>query len=60
MADERAAYSDSSRRSEKLSCTKYFHPSYGLFPMIFRSLNNVMEFPENWLSLRIVQFLSIT
>ena len=31
VADERAAYPDSSRRSEQLSCTKFFHPSYGLF-----------------------------
>ena len=35
MADERAAYPDLSRRSEQLSCTKYFHPSYGLFSIIF-------------------------
>ena len=27
----RAAYSDSSRRSEQLSCIKLFHPSYGYF-----------------------------
>ena len=32
---ERAAYSDSSRRSEQLSCTKYFHPGYGLFCINF-------------------------
>ena len=31
VADERTAYPDSSRRSEQLSCRKYFHPSYGLF-----------------------------
>ena len=31
--DERTAYPDSSRRSEQLSCTKYFHPSYGLKDM---------------------------
>ena len=35
VADERAVYPDSSRRSEQLSCRKYFHPSYGLFYMIF-------------------------
>ena len=26
-----AAYPNLSRRSEQLSCTKFFHPSYGLF-----------------------------
>ena len=36
MADERTAYSDSSRRSEQLSCIKLFHPSYGLFSKIFQ------------------------
>ena len=36
--DERAAYSDSSRRSEQLSCRKHFHPSYGLKDMNFQSL----------------------
>ena len=36
VADERAAYSDSSRRSEQLSCTKFFHPSYGLFYINFK------------------------
>ena len=35
VADEQAAYPDSSRRSKQLSYTKYFHPSYGLFYMIF-------------------------
>ena len=35
VADERAAYSDSSRRSEQLSCTKYFYLTYGYFSMIF-------------------------
>ena len=44
MVDERATYSDSSRRSEQLSCTKYFHPSYGLFSMIFQSLFDFLEF----------------
>ena len=33
-----AAYPDSSRRSEQLSCTKYFHPSYGLKDMIFKRI----------------------
>ena len=37
VADERAAYPDSSRRSEQLSCTKFFHPSYGLFYINFLS-----------------------
>ena len=36
VADKRTAYSGSSRRSEQLSCTKYFHPSYGLFYMFFK------------------------
>ena len=35
VADERTAYPESSRRSEQLSCRKYFHPSYGLKDMIF-------------------------
>ena len=33
----------SSRRSEQLSCIKYFHPSYGLFYIIFQSFNNILE-----------------
>ena len=33
--DEQAAYLDSSRRFELLSCTKFSHPSYGLFYIIF-------------------------
>ena len=44
MADERTAYPDSSRRSEQLSCTKYFHPSYDLFSMIYQSFNDFLEF----------------
>ena len=39
MVDERAAYPDSSRRSEQLSCTRYFHLSYGLFSINFQSYN---------------------
>ena len=35
VADEQAAYPDSPRHSEQLSCRKYFHLSYGLFYMIF-------------------------
>ena len=46
MADERAAYPDLSRRSEQLSCTKYFHPNYGYFSMIVQSLNDFLEFIE--------------
>ena len=37
MADERVAYPELSRRSKQLSCTKYFHPSYGLFYINFGS-----------------------
>ena len=44
MADERVAYPDSSRRSEQLSCTKFFHPSYGLFYINFKSFNLFSEF----------------
>ena len=44
MADERAAYSDSSRRSEQLSCIKFFHPGYGLFYIDFQSFNHFFEF----------------
>ena len=35
VADEQVAYPETSRRFEQLSCTKYFHPSYGLKDMIF-------------------------
>ena len=42
MADERAAYPDSSRRSEQLSCTKFFHPSYGLFYMNFKRFKLIL------------------
>ena len=35
VAGERATYPDSSRRSEQLSCTKFFHPSYSLFYINF-------------------------
>ena len=43
MAVERAAYPVSSRRSEQLSCTKSFHPSYGLFYINFQSFNSISE-----------------
>ena len=46
MADERAAYPDLSRRSDQLSCREYFHPSYGLFYMIFISLNDFLNFQD--------------
>ena len=42
-ADERAAHPDLSHRSEQLSCTKYFHPSYGLFYIHFQSLLHFLE-----------------
>ena len=43
MADERTAYPDLSRRSEQLSCIKYFHPNYGLKDMIFfKDLNHFL------------------
>ena len=41
---ERAAYPGSSRRSEQLSCTKFFHPSYGLFSTIFQRFSNILKF----------------
>ena len=34
--DERTAYPDSSRRSEQLSCTKFFHPTNKLFNINFQ------------------------
>ena len=40
--DERVAYPDSSRCSEQLSCTKFFHPSYGLFYINFKDLINLL------------------
>ena len=42
--DERTAYSDSSHRSEQLSCTKYFNPSYGLKDMNLLRLFEFLEF----------------
>ena len=44
VADERIAYPDSSRRSEQLSCTKFFHPSYGLFYIDFKRFNSFLGF----------------
>ena len=38
LADERVAYSNLSRRSEQLSCRKYFHLSYGLKDMIYKRI----------------------
>jgi hypothetical protein len=40
----RRAYSDSSHFSDQLSCRKLFHPSYGLFYMIFQRLNDFLEY----------------
>ena len=42
--DERATYSDSPRRSEQLSCTKFFHPSYGLFEIDFKRIKSFLGF----------------
>ena len=33
----------SSRRSEQLSCIKFFQPSYDLFSMNFQRLNHFLE-----------------
>ena len=44
MTDERAAYSDSSCRSEQLSSTKFFHPSYNYFILIFKVLNHFLNY----------------
>ena len=43
-ADERAAYPDSSRRSEQLSCTEFFHPSYGLFYINLKRFKSFLGF----------------
>ena len=40
----RAAYPDSSRRSEQLSCTKFLHPSYGLFYIDFKRFKSFLAF----------------
>ena len=42
--DEQGAYLDSSRRSEQLWCTKFFHPSYGLFYINFQSFIHFEKF----------------
>ena len=39
-------YSDSSYFFDHFSYINYFHPSYGLFYMIFQSLNHFLEFLE--------------
>ena len=39
-----AVYPGSSRRSEQLPCTKFFHPSYGLFYINFRSFKSILGF----------------
>ena len=41
---ERTAYPESSCRSEQLSCTKFFHPSYGLFYINFRRFKSILGF----------------
>ena len=38
VADERTACPDSSRRSEQLSCRKFFHLSYDLFYINFKRI----------------------
>ena len=38
VVDEWAVYPGSSRRSEQLSCTKFFHPSYDLFYINFKKI----------------------
>ena len=43
VADEWAAYPNLSHRSEQLSCTKYFHPSYGLFYINFQRSIQFMD-----------------
>ena len=40
----RAAYPDSSRRSEQLSCAKYFQPRYGLFYINFKRFKSILGF----------------
>ena len=37
-------YLDSSRRSEQLSCTKFSHPSYGLFYINFKIFKSFLAF----------------
>ena len=44
--DERATYPDSSRRSEQLSCTKFFHPSYGLFYINSKRFKSLLGLAE--------------
>ena len=46
MVDERAAYPESSRRSEQLSYITLFHLSYGLFSINFQSFKQFLEFRE--------------
>ena len=42
--DERTAYPESSRRSEQLSCTKFFDPSYGLPYINFKRFKSFLGF----------------
>jgi hypothetical protein len=55
-----AAYPGSPRRSEQLSCSKFFDPGYGLKDMIFQSFINFLELTGinlnsklNWKMLRV-------
>ena len=43
MADERAVYPDSSRRSEQLSCTKFFIRATVYFILILKGLNHFYD-----------------
>ena len=43
MAEERTTYPDSSRRSEQLSCTKFFYPSYSLFYINFKRFKSFLD-----------------
>ena len=43
LTGKRNAYSNSSRRSEQLSCIKLFHPSYGLISMNFQSFKHFLK-----------------
>ena len=46
MAGERVASPDSPRHSEQLSCTKYFHPGYGLFYINYQTFDSFLELTE--------------
>ena len=44
VAGEWTAYSDPSRCSEQVSCTKFFHLSYGLFYIDFKRFKSFLAF----------------